>query len=84
RRSELSPLDRARLHLAQALALRPRLLLLDEPLGALPPDDRPALAALISDIRAAGATVLFTEREPALAKTAADRVAVLARGTLVA
>jgi branched-chain amino acid transport system ATP-binding protein len=83
RRSELSVLDLARLQLAQALALRPRLLLLDQPLGALPPEDRPAVAALISDIRSAGATVLLTEREPAIAKTAADRIAMLARGALV-
>ncbi|HUM16910.1 MAG TPA: ATP-binding cassette domain-containing protein [Candidatus Nitrosotalea sp.] len=84
RHADLSLIDLARLRLAQALALRPRLLLLDEPLGVLPPDDRPAIAALISEIRAFGATVLVTEREPAVAKTVADRVAVLARGALVA
>lgn len=75
--------DLGRLRLAQALALRPRLLLLDEPLGALPPDDRPAIATLLSEIRAAGTTLLLTEREPAVAKAVADRVAVLARGALV-
>jgi ABC-type branched-subunit amino acid transport system ATPase component len=77
-------LSLTRLRLAQALALRPRLLLLDEPLGALPREDRVAVAGLISEIRAAGTTVLLTEREPATAKTVADRVAMLARGTLVA
>jgi branched-chain amino acid transport system ATP-binding protein len=84
RRDDLSMVSLARLRLAQALALRPRLLLVDEPLGALPPDDRPAVAALISEIRSAGTTVLLTEREPAIAKAVADRVAVLARGALVA
>jgi branched-chain amino acid transport system ATP-binding protein len=84
RPDELSMVSLARLRLAQALALRPRLLLLDEPLGALPPEDRPAVAALISEIRSAGTTVLLTEREPAIAQTVADRVAVLARGALVA
>lgn len=84
RRNDLSMVSLARLRLAQALALRPRLLLLDEPLGALPLDDRPAVAALISEIRSAGTTVLLTEREPAIAKAVADRVAVLARGALVA
>lgn len=82
-RGDLLMVDLSRLRLAQALALRPRLLLLDEPLGALPPDDRPAVATLISDIRAAGTTILLTEREPAIAKTVADRVAMLARGALV-
>jgi branched-chain amino acid transport system ATP-binding protein len=84
RRDDLSMLSLTRLRLAQALALRPRLLLLDEPLGALPVEDRVAVAGLISEIRAAGITVLLTEREPATAKTVADRVAMLARGTLVA
>ena len=84
RRDDLSMLSLTRLRLAQALALRPRLLLLDEPLGALPREDRVAVAGLISEIRAAGTTVLLTEREPATAKTVADRVAMLARGTLVA
>jgi branched-chain amino acid transport system ATP-binding protein len=84
RRDDLSMVSLARLRLAQALALRPRLLLLDEPLGALPSDDRPAVAALISEIRSAGTTVLLAEREPAIAKAVADRVAVLARGALVA
>jgi branched-chain amino acid transport system ATP-binding protein len=84
RRGDLLMVDLSRLRLAQALALRPRLLLLDEPLGTLPPDDRPAVAALICDIRAAGTTILLTEREPAVAKTVADRVALLARGALIA
>jgi branched-chain amino acid transport system ATP-binding protein len=84
RRDDLSMPSLTRLRLAQALALRPRLLLLDEPLGALAPEDRGAVAALISELRAAGITVLLTEREPATAKTVADRVAMLARGALVA
>ncbi|HEY7037342.1 MAG TPA: ATP-binding cassette domain-containing protein [Methylomirabilota bacterium] len=83
-RGDLLMADLARLRLAQALALRPRLLMLDEPLGLLPADDRPAIATLISEIRSAGTTVLLTEREPAVAKAVADRVAVLSRGALVA
>jgi ABC-type branched-subunit amino acid transport system ATPase component len=73
-----------RLELAQALALRPRLLLLDEPLGRLPLDDRPGVAALISEIRASRTSVVLTEREPAVAKTVADRVAMLDHGALIA
>jgi branched-chain amino acid transport system ATP-binding protein len=83
RRGDLLMAELARLRLAQALALRPRLLLLDEPLGALPADDRPAVATLIAEIRAAGTSVLLTEREPVVAKTVADRIALLARGALV-
>jgi ABC-type branched-subunit amino acid transport system ATPase component len=49
----------------------------------LPLDDRPAIAALIADLRAGGATVVLTEREPAVAEAVADRVATLDRGALV-
>lgn len=84
RRDALSAAALARLELAQALALRPRVLLLDEPLGRLPLDDRPGAAALIGGIRASGVTIVLTEREPAVAKTVADRVAMLEHGTLIA
>jgi ABC-type branched-subunit amino acid transport system ATPase component len=83
RRDELSAAELARLELAQALALAPRLLLLDSPLGRLPREQRPAVAALINGIRAAGATVLLAEREVAVAEAVADRVATLERGALI-
>jgi ABC-type branched-subunit amino acid transport system ATPase component len=83
RRDELSAGELARLELAQALALAPRVLLLDGPLGRLPLEDRPGMAALIASLRAAGATVVLTEREAAVAEAVADRVAALERGALV-
>jgi branched-chain amino acid transport system ATP-binding protein len=82
-RDELSAAGLARLELAQALALAPRVLLLDGPLGRLPLEDRPGMAALIASLRASGATVVLTEREPAVAEAVADRVATLDRGALV-
>jgi ABC-type branched-subunit amino acid transport system ATPase component len=83
RRDGLPVAARGRLALAQALALRPRLLLLDDPLGRLPADDRPTAARLIGDIRAQGVSILLTEREPAVAKAVADRVATLERGAVI-
>jgi ABC-type branched-subunit amino acid transport system ATPase component len=83
RRDVLSAGGLARLELAQALALEPRLLLLDSPLGRLPLEDRPGVATLIASIRASGTTVVLTEREPGVAEAVADRVATLDRGALV-
>ena len=83
RRDALDAGAMGRLDLAQALALRPRLLLLDEPLGRLPVDDRPATARLIGEIRTQGVSVLLTEREPALAKAVADRVEMMERGAVI-
>ena len=83
RREELRAAELARLELAQALALAPRVLLLDTPLGRLPVEDRPDMAALIASLRASGTTVVLTEREPAVAEALADRVATLDRGALV-
>jgi len=83
RRDGLPVAAMGRLALAQAMALRPRLLLLDDPLGRLPVDDRPAVARLIGDLRAQGVSILLTEREPAVAKAVADRVAALERGAVI-
>jgi branched-chain amino acid transport system ATP-binding protein len=83
RRDGLPVAAMGRLALAQALALRPRLLLLDEPLGRLPMDDRPAVARLIGEIRAQGVSILLTERDPAVAKAVADGVATLERGAVI-
>jgi len=58
-------------------------LLLDGPLGRLPIEDRPGMAALIASLHASGTTIVLTEREPAVAEAVADRVATLDRGALV-
>ena len=47
------------------------------------PDERPAAARLIGEVRAQGVSVLLTEREPAVAKAVADRVAMLERGAVI-
>jgi ABC-type branched-subunit amino acid transport system ATPase component len=84
RRDALPAAGHRRLALAQALALAPRLLLVDEPLGHLPLEDRPAMVALISRIRASGITLVLTERDPAVAEAVADRVAILDHGAVIA
>jgi ABC-type branched-subunit amino acid transport system ATPase component len=41
------------------------------------------MAGLIASLRAAGTTIVLTEREAAAAEAVADRVATLERGALV-
>ncbi len=82
--NELSGGQRQRLSLMRALFLKPRLLLLDEPLGALDPLIR---AGLQRDLKAAfvrtGATVLLVTHDLVEASWFADLVCVLQGGRIV-
>jgi osmoprotectant transport system ATP-binding protein len=82
--NELSGGQRQRLSLMRALFLSPRLLLLDEPLGALDPMIR---AGLQRDLKAvfarSGATVLLVTHDLVEASWFADRVCVLEAGRIV-
>ncbi len=80
----LSGGESQRVALARALAVRPRLLLLDEPLSALDRDLRERLAGELHDIlRAEGTTALLVTHDHEEAFTVADRMAVMRRGRLV-
>ncbi len=80
----LSGGERQRVALARALAVRPRLLLLDEPLSALDRDLRERLAADLHDIlRAEGTTALLVTHDHDEAFTVADRIGVMREGRLV-
>ena len=70
-----------RVALARALAPRPRLLLLDEPFGALDRDLRERLGAEVRDLlRAQGIPALHVTHDEAEAALVADRVVALVRG----
>mgnify|MGYP001545771364 FL=1 len=79
----LSGGEQQRVALARALAARPRLLLLDEPYGAL---DRPLRERLLDElpplVRAAGAAAVLVTHDQDDALAVADRVAVLLAGRL--
>ncbi|MGH3041071.1 MAG: ABC transporter ATP-binding protein [Gaiellaceae bacterium] len=79
--SELSGGQQQRVALARALVLRPRVLLLDEPLGALDArlrkDLQVELKALQSDV---GVTFIFVTHDQEEALTMSDRIAVMNAG----
>ena len=74
-----------RLELARALALQPRLLLLDEPAGGLNPTETQELMQLIRSLRDDDRlTILLVEHNMELVMGVSDRVAVLQHGRKLA
>jgi branched-chain amino acid transport system ATP-binding protein len=80
---ELSVYDRKRLMLASALALSPRLLMLDEPASGLTKPEIEALIALIRRIAATGATILLIEHVLTVLLALSQRLMVLNEGSLL-
>jgi branched-chain amino acid transport system permease protein len=79
------PLGQRRLlEVARALALRPAVLMLDEPASGLDDDDLALLASVIRLISAAGTTVILVEHNVSFVADLADVIHVLARGRLLA
>jgi len=73
-----------RMEIARALALEPRLLLLDEPAAGLNPAETDAIDALIRRVAATGVTVLLVEHDMRLVMAISDRVTVLDHGRRIA
>jgi len=83
RPSQLSGGQRQRVALARALVNRPRVLLLDEPLGALDLRLREEMQVELKAIqREVGITFLFVTHDQGEALTMSDRVAVFDRGRI--
>jgi len=80
----LSGGQRQRVALIRALATRPRLLLLDEPLAAIDSSARGELrSTLESQVDAFDGTTLLVSHDPADVEALADRVIVLSAGNVV-
>jgi len=74
-----------RADLARALALEPRLLLLDEPVAGMSVDESEDIAAAILDIKEQlGVTQILVEHDMAVVMGIADRVLVLDFGRIIA
>ncbi len=82
--AQLSGGQRQRVALARALAIEPKLLLLDEPFGALDAQVRRDLRRWLREMHdRAGVTTVFVTHDQEEALDLADRVAILKDGRLV-
>jgi energy-coupling factor transporter ATP-binding protein EcfA2 len=80
----LSGGEQRRLALAGVLAMRPRLLLLDEPFVSLDPGTRGQLVGILERLKSAGATLLLATHDVDLAWALCDELLVLSEGGVAA
>jgi len=81
---DLTYIDQKRLELARALALKPRLLLLDEWLAGLNPTELQLGIALIRDLRGQGLTIVLVEHVMDAVRALCDRCVVMSAGAKLA
>ena len=82
--NELSGGQRQRIALARALILRPKVLLLDEPLGALDKQLREQMQLELRALqRTVGITFVFVTHDQEEALTLSDRIAVMSQGKVL-
>lgn len=82
--ADLTYIDRKRLELARALALRPRLLLLDEWLAGLNPSELLIGIALIRSLKEEGLSILMVEHVMEAIRSLCSRCVVMSGGRRIA
>ena len=77
---ELSGGEAQRVAIARALAVKPPVLLMDEPTASLDPARRGDLAATLRELVAAGRTMLIATHDAGFARACASRVVLMEQG----
>jgi branched-chain amino acid transport system ATP-binding protein len=72
------------LEVAVALAARPKLLLLDEPVSGMNPAETASFMRLLAEIRGLGMTVLLVEHDMKMVMGVSDRIVCLNHGRVIA
>jgi branched-chain amino acid transport system ATP-binding protein len=80
----LSYANRRRVEIARALALKPRLLLLDEPTAGMNPSETAEMQGLVAELKAEGLTILLIEHKLEMVMRLSDRVIVMDEGQKIA
>ncbi len=81
---QLSYGEQRRLELAQALAAKPAVLLLDEPVSGMNPQESRDIMRLIGELRAGGLAIVLVEHNMHVVMTISDRIVVLNHGEKIA
>jgi branched-chain amino acid transport system ATP-binding protein len=79
----LSHGEQRQLEIAMALATRPRLLLLDEPMAGMGPDESARMVTMLRDLKG-GITILLIEHDMETVFALADRITVMVYGRVIA
>jgi branched-chain amino acid transport system ATP-binding protein len=72
------------LEVAIALAAKPKLLLLDEPVSGMNPSETASFMKILAEIRRLGVTVLLVEHDMKMVMGVSDRVVCLNQGRIIA
>ncbi len=81
--ASLSHGEKRALELAMALAIEPRLMLLDEPMAGTGPEDAARMVTLLAGLKGQQ-TILLVEHDMDAVFALADRITVLVRGSVIA
>lgn len=79
----LSYANRRRVEIARALALRPRILILDEPTAGMNESETAEMQGIIGDLKAEGRTILLIEHKLNMVMALSDRVMAMDNGSVI-